>query len=98
MLTPPDEPDRPVSSNPVLPIPTPADKNHGHAIRAEGECVRDGDEDNRIMTGGGGEEWGSSAKDRQQTSFNQPEQSYEAAFNKVQYVEVRMVFLERSIV
>lgn len=53
--------------------------------RAEGECVGDGDEENRLMTGSGGEEWGAGAKDRQQTTltFSQPEQSYEAAFNKV---------------
>lgn len=51
--------------------------------RAEGESAGDGDEEARLMTGSGVEEWGASAKDRQQTTFNQPEQSYEAAFNKV---------------
>lgn len=51
--------------------------------RAEGESVGEGDEDNRLMSGSGGEEWGAGAKDRQQTTFSQPEQSYEAAFNKV---------------
>lgn len=52
-------------------------------VRAEGESVGDGDEDTRLMTGSGGEEWGPGVKDRQQTSFSQPEQSYEAAFKKV---------------
>lgn len=51
--------------------------------RAEGESVGEGDEDNRLMSGSAGEEWGAGAKDRQQTTFSQPEQSYEAAFNKV---------------
>lgn len=35
------------------------------------------------MSGSGGEEWGPGSKDRQQATFSQPEQSYEAAFNKV---------------
>lgn len=51
--------------------------------RAEGESIGDGDEENRLMACSGGEEWGAGAKDRQQTTFSQPEQSYEAAFNKV---------------
>eukprot|EP00903_Cladosiphon_okamuranus_P020625 g18935.t1 len=54
-------------------------------LRAEGECVGDGDEETRLMACGGGEEWGAGAKDRQRTTltFSQPEQSYEAAFNKI---------------
>ncbi|CBN78393.1 flagellar outer dynein arm-docking complex [Ectocarpus siliculosus] len=52
-------------------------------LRAEGESAGDGDEDARLMTGSGVEEWGANAKDRQQTTFSQPEQSYEAAFNKI---------------
>ncbi|CAN0012254.1 unnamed protein product, partial [Ectocarpus sp. 12 AP-2014] len=52
-------------------------------LRAEGESAGDGDEEARLMTGSGVEEWGASAKDRQQTTFSQPEQSYEAAFNKI---------------
>eukprot|EP00752_Nemacystus_decipiens_P012433 g11015.t1 len=52
-------------------------------LRAEGESARDGDEENRLMACSGGEEWGAGAKDRQQTTFSQPEQSYEAAFNKI---------------
>ena len=62
---------------------------HLHAqktnARAEGESAGEGDEENRLMmmAGSGGEEWGAGAKDRQQTTFSQPEQSYEAAFNKV---------------
>ncbi len=53
--------------------------------RAEGESAGEGNEENRLMmmAGTGGEEWGAGAKDRQQTTFSQPEQSYEAAFNKV---------------
>lgn len=51
--------------------------------RAEGESIGDGDEENRLLAGSGGEEWANGAKDRQQTTFSQPEQSYEAAFNKV---------------
>lgn len=51
--------------------------------RAEGESVGDGEEENRLLTGSGGEEWANGAKDRQQTTFSQPEQSYESAFNKV---------------
>ena len=35
------------------------------------------------MSGSGGEDWGPGSKDRQQATFIQPEQSYEAAFNKV---------------
>lgn len=54
----------------------------GVKTRAE-ESVGDGDEENRLMACSGGEEWGAGAKDRQQTTFSQPEQSYEAAFNKV---------------
>lgn len=55
-----------------------------HPTRAEGESVGEGNEENRLMmAGNGGEEWGAGAKDRQQATFSQPEQSYEAAFNKV---------------
>ena len=57
--------------------------------RAEGESAGDGDEENRLMACSGGEEWGAGAKDRQQTTFSQPEQSYEAAFNKVRHGTMR---------
>lgn len=59
-------------------------------IRVKGEALGDGDEEMRLIAGSGGEEWGSGTKDRQQTTFSQPEQSYEAAFNKV-VVSVRLI-------
>lgn len=55
------------------------------ANRAEGDGIGESDEDSRLMltSGSGGDDWTPGAKDRPQTSFSQPEQSYEAAFNKV---------------
>eukprot|EP00904_Undaria_pinnatifida_P008244 jgi/Undpi1/454/HiC_scaffold_1.g00450.m1 len=52
-------------------------------LRAEGDSAGDGTEEKRLMSGSGGEDWGPGSKDRQQATFIQPEQSYEAAFNKI---------------
>lgn len=50
-----------------------------------GDSVRGGAQDTRAVTmaGSAGTDWGTGTKDRQQTNFSQPEQSYEAAFKKV---------------